>query len=438
MPDNNKEKEKKSSNNKLFKKREKEVVLQKESHKPQDSEIQIIIDAKLKEKEIKRKKRRFNFFKLVFGIFLILAIIIPYGVKYYKENYVRVKPRVQDVDDENKKPPIEEIDPESIVEYSNDDLKITLEHLRKAILIENIEELEKIKRIEIIYDKNEEQENLSFENLTEGYIFRISTFLTSFRNIDEITQVKKDALKVECPETAVMTNTVGVDIDGIEGRTFEVRNCGADFKLSYVVKNGLNYEFAQIFKGDLGYRQAYKAETENIFRSIRFYPDVIPDPGPIETFTNDSYKFSFEHPRYLDKECCNITGPMSDRSEILITLGDVENSIDGVNIDTIAVFMERKVALGFLEYLEDQKKLLTDDYLVAKGESPRAEIREVEVGDRTGVMLRGYSWKGNDLIYINTTDRPNSGVALVISIQNYSGESFEKKVEDIFKSFVFY
>ncbi len=412
--------------------------ISEETHKPLGREIQPIVDIKAKEKEILKKRERFRFLMFVMTILIFLLILSPTAVRFYKENFVKTKPVVQDVDDENKKPPIEIIDPESIVEYSNNDLRISLEHLRKAVLVENIEEIEKTKKIEISYDKSGSGENITIENLTEGYIFRISTFSTYLRNIDEITQVKKDSLKIECPETATMTNTVGEDVDGIEGRTFEVINCGADYKLTYVVKNNLNYEFAQIFRGDLGYRQAYKAETENILRSIKFYPDVIPDPGPIETYNSEQYKLSFEYPRSLDSKCCNITGPISTSSTILLTLGDSEASTDSSNFDVIGFFVENKVVDDFNTYLEKQKNLLTDDYVVTKGESPKPEIRTIKVGDRDGTMLRDYSWKENDLIYVDISKGDKTHTFLVISIRNVSGEVFEKVVDSVLESFVFY
>ena len=227
-------------------------------------------------------------------------------------------------------------------------------------------------------------------------------------------------------------------VDGVDARTFEVNNCGSDFKVTYVVKNGLNYEFSQIFKGNLGYRQAYKAETENILRSVKFYPEETPDPGPTEEYYNKSLKFSFEYPRSLSKDCCEATGPASTKSVRLFTIGDENTYVDENNLDAITIYEDSNKEINFDAYIEKQKTLLVDDYIVTMGESPRPEIRAIKVGDKDAIMLRGYSWKGNDLIYLNISNDTRASKILVISIKNISGESFTNITNEILKSFKFF
>jgi len=60
------------------------------------------------------------------------------------------------------------------------------------------------------------------------------------------------------------------------------------------------------------------------------------------------------------------------------------------------------------------------------------------VGNRKGTMLKGYSWRGNDLIYVELFGEKLSDYALVISIKNISGDSFDNVVTEILKSFRFY
>lgn len=397
-----------------------------------------IVDIEAKEKHIKKRKRRFKLIQSVFLLSLFIMICTPLGIRIYKQYFLKPDPIPQPPIDDNNKPPIDVLDPESIVEYQNDGLKLSLEHLRKASLFENTNQTDQTKKTEIIYDKNNPNQNVSLGDLTEGYIFRISAFSTSFRNIDEISRVKKEAFAATCPSTAEITNIIGVNVGGIEGRSFEVFNCGADYKVSYVVKNGLNYEFAQIFKGNIGYRQLYKAETENILRSISFYPEEKPDLGPIEIYDSTEHKVYFEYPRSLDKECCYVSGPISDRSTILLTLANPETYVDNNNLDVVGFFIDQNNLDNFDAYIEKQKKLLTDDYIVTKGESPKPEIRTVEIGDKEGTMLRGYSWKGNDLIYVDISKEGGAKKILVISTKNISGEKFENVVNSIFDSFKYY
>jgi hypothetical protein len=398
-----------------------------------------IYDIKKKEREVRRKKRRFVLITILLTLSLLLIIFSPAGTSFYKRYFVRPGPIVIEPDDKDEEPKKDKINPESIVEYSNDELKISLEHLRKASLFENVENTSLTKRIEIVYDRNKENDDTRLENLSEGYIFRISSFTTSFRSIDEITQVKKDAFVAMCPETATLTKTVGVNINGVDGRTFEVLNCEADYKVSYVVKNGLNYEFAQIFKGDIGYKQLYKAETENILRSVEFYPDEPIELGPTETYDSKNYRLSFVYPRTLDAECCSITGPISSTANILLTLGETENRVNEDNYDIIGFFADRNTVGDFNAYIEKQKSLLTDDYLVTMGQQPlNPQIRSVKVGDREGIMLRGYSWRENDLIYVDITPTGKKNLVLVISIKNITGEGFEDITDSILDSFEFY
>jgi hypothetical protein len=395
-----------------------------------------IIDIEAKEKQNLRKKRTFKLFCTVIASTILLSTFGPPIIKYYKHHFVRVPPIVENPDNNPIIVVPEEQDPESIVEYKNDILRLSLEHLRKAKLFENQEQTDKTKRVEIIYDKNNSGDVTSLDNLSEGYIFRISSFSTALRQIGEIAKVKKESFSLSCPTTATITEISEIFVNDIEGRTFEVKNCGADYKVTYVLKNGINYEFAQIFKGDYGYRQAYKAETEGILNSIKFYPDEPIDLGPLETYKNSGYSFSFDYPKSLDKECCMVSGPISGTSRKIMILGDPNTYIDENNLDVIGFFVDEYKTGSFDSYVEKQKNLLTDDYIVTKSESPKTEIREIDVGDRKGIMLRGYSWKGNDLIYIDLSESRTKAV-LTISLKNSSGENFENTVNSILKSFKF-
>lgn len=424
-------------------KREVEVVLEEANQNylrsPANTPPPTVVDIEVTKNEIRKKRIRFKILLYTFLFSIFLMIFGEPIINFYKQNFIKQKPVVTEHPEDPvvvEKPFIP--DPESIVEYSNDELKISLERLYKTSLFENIEELEKTKKIEIIFDKNNPGKNISVEELSEGYIFRVSVFLTALRKIDEIAQVKKEAFTLSCPKTATLTNTEVTEINGIEGRTFQVNNCGSDFKVTYVVKNGLNYEFSQIFKGDLGFRQAYKAETENIVRSIEFYPDAPVDLGPLETYKNEEFKFSFDFPRSLSKECCKATGPASILSSILFSIGDSETYVDENNFDAITVYKDDNKLGDYNSYIESQKSLLGDDYVVTMGEPPKTQVRDMKVGNKDATMLRGYSWRGNDLIYINISAEGKSNRILVISTKNISGDSFDNVITSVLKSFKFF
>jgi len=401
----------------------------------EEENIESIIDIKQKEKEIQKKKRRFILFSAIGVIFLIILISIPIAINLYKRS-IKNKPIVQQIPEQPKINP-DDITVENKVQYSSNNLGITLDYLSRAKLVELPDGNSQIKKLQIIFAKQEDQTNVTVETLQEGYIFQVSTFLTTQRVLDEVAQVKKDGFTATCPKTATLSDISGTTLDGIEGRTFEVTNCGADYKVTYVVKNGVNYEFAQIFKGDIGYRQVYRAETEDILTSIKFYPDNI-NAGPLETFRSEVYGFQFKHPKFKS-DCCDLTGPISSEAEKLIVLADPETFIDAGNFDGLGVFVDQIYGTRDLNaYVDIQKKTLIDDYIVVKGEAPKLEVKNLKVGTKDGIMLHGYSWRGNDLIYVDISTSENNKIILIISIKNSAGKSFERKVDEILKSFEYF
>lgn len=396
-----------------------------------------IVDIEEKEKEIKRKKRKFIATVVIGGICCLIFILIPVGIKIYKTYFLKTKPIVQEINEENKTPQIPTvIDVSKLVQLNSDLLKVTLEFLQQAKLTESSDEANQIKKLEIAFDKQDGQEKITEENLKEGYIFRISTFTTSQRRLEEVTQVKKTSFVAKCPNTAIFSDTEGITINSIKGFTFEIQNCGADYKLAYILKSGIIYEFAQIYKGDVGYRQVYKAATDDILLSLKFYPDKMVDTGPLESFTNPGGGFSFKYPKAFKADCCDISALVSNRA-LLITLGDPETLVDRNNFDGFAVLMDGYSEGGTNAYLDRQRKTLIDDYIVVKGEAPILRETSIKVGNKDALLLRGYTWNGNNLIYVPIISDYNSGNVLIVSIKNISGESFDLKMNEILKSFEF-
>ena len=52
-------------------------------------------------------------------------------------------------------------------------------------------------------------------------------------------------------------------------------------------------------------------------------------------------------------------------------------------------------------------------------------------------MLKGYSWRGNDLIYVDGSPNMNASRIVVLSVKNISGERFNNVVNRIMESFKF-
>ena len=401
-----------------------------------------LVDTKKKEKEIRGKKRRFRFFLVLFTFFIILLISIPAAVKYYKRNYIKNEPPVvQEETEEQKKKREEEVEAQSKVQYNSSVFKLSLEYPKEAKITEQSGEENKIKKLEIGFDKQDGQEVVTTDNLKEGYIFKVSTFSLSQRNLDQIAEVKKESILAGCPSTATVSKTETTTIDGVDSRTFEVFNCELDYKFTYSIKGGINYEFMQVFKGDLGFKQAYKMKTEEILSTVKFYEDNLATSTENDLFTtykNDTYKFSFDHPKFMS-DCCDMAPPIVGKSTQILVLGDPSYIKSRSDYDGIGIFVDdTHRGVDFNTFLEKQKSILKDDYVVVKGEVPKPEDISIKVGDKDAVMLKGYSWRDCVLVYVDITKEGKTEKALIISIKNVSGESFEKKVDDILKSFKFF
>ena len=403
-------------------------------HTPLD--LTPIVDIEVREKEIGKKKKRFTATLIIGGILCVFLASIPLSINIYKTYFVKVKPIVQEIPDENKKPPVPTVlDATKSVQLNSDLLRVSLEYLQQAKLSESSDETNQLKKLEIAFDKQDGQEKITEENLKEGYILRISDFVPSQRTLAQVTQVKKDAFVTKCPSTATFSATGDTTIKSLKGLTFDIQNCGADYKVSYVLKSGVIYEFAQIYKGDVGYRQVYRAATDDIMLSLRFYPDAV-DIGPLETFSSPANDFTFKYPITFKSNCCDISALASNKPT-LVTLGDPATLIDRNNFDGFAVQMDNYREGGTNAYLDKQRKTLIDDYIVVKGEAPTLHETSIKVGDKDAILMKGYAWNGNNIVYVPIITDNNSGKVLIISIKNISGESFDLKMNEVLKSFTF-
>ncbi len=396
-----------------------------------------------KEKVVKKKR---TFFTLIaalllavvaFGLLLLSAFFI-YQKYFAPTTPIIATPTVEQPAQQNPEIPVEKV-----TQYKSDNLKLSLEYPNEAKLIDTWDTSGQTKKLEIFFSKDTSAINnpagIKDSEISEGYIFRISTFTTTIRNIDEISNVKKESIKSTCPETAEFADTYATQINGIDSRAFEVKNCNGDSTITYAPKFGVFYAFEQIYKGDLGYKQKQKAITQEILDSIRFYPEATAPVAPYEVYTNDTYKFSFEHPRF-DSSCCDLAGPPIDtNTEKLVVLADKETFVSKTDFDGVAVYAYKLGNEGnYQDFLEKQKKTLVDDYIVVRGTQPKLQEIGIKVGDKNAVLLRGYSWRETDLVYADISGGTGGHYALIISIRNMTGDKFEQKVDRILSSFKFF
>jgi len=398
-----------------------------------------------KEKEVKKKKHVFLALFTIVGAATLSVILLLGGFSVYKK-YLASRVQVVAPVQEPEAPQSTEAityPVEKTIKYKSDNLKISLVYPKDARLADSTEGDEQTKKLEIYFSKDASITDgsgaISDLAISDGYIFRVSTFATTVRNLDEIAKVKKESIIGTCPETSEFSETFPTTIDGIESRVFEVKNCRGDFSITYTPKFGVYYAFEQIYKGDIGYKQIQKAATQEILGSIRFYPEEAGPEQPYETFTNENPKFSFEHPKF-DGSCCDIQGPPNNiRAQKIITLADKENFVGATNFDGLSVFYYRpssQAESNFNTFLENQKNTLIDDYAVVRGTTPKLQEMSIKVGDRNAVLLRGYSWRDVDLIYVSV-ERQGGNYFLIISVKNVTGDKFEAKIDRILSSFKF-
>ena len=170
-------------------------------------------------------------------------------------------------------------------------------------------------------------------------------------------------------------------------------------------------------------------------RAFKLFPENEIPIGPFKTFVDDKNKISFKHPN-LDETCCEATPPPLNELSTIVLLGDKTTFKDNNNFDGVGVYIStnRYRSSGFNNTIESQKKLLKEDYKVVRGYDAVTEDGPIKVGKYDGVILKGYSWRGNDLIYVELPNQYSPRL-IVFSIKNLTGEEFQKKVLDILSSF---
>lgn len=391
------------------------------------------LDARQKEAVAIAKKKKFKKRAIIFlGIFGVLIVLSASG-SIYKKYFVKNEPVIYVPDEEERKPQVGDVETKNLVQANSDSLRLSLEYPQDAFISEIQEN--GIKKLNVVYTSStSEPGDVLEDTLAEGYIFRIATFTTEIRDLEELTQVKRDSFVSKCPETAEISKIEEDTVSTTPALSFTATNCNGDYKLTYTEKFDVHYEITQFFKGDFGYKQRYRAATEDILGSVNFYPEVI--EGDTVTFTEDTYKFSFEHPKF-DNTCCDITGPISSRTQKIVVLGDLNSVIDKTTFDGIGIFVERSAVVSLEEYIELQRKTLIDDYIVVKGKAPTPQDISVKVGDRDGIMLKGYSWRGNDLVFVDISDSDIKKY-LIVSVLNTTGDSFTETFNTILRSFKFF
>ncbi len=244
-------------------------------------------------------------------------------------------------------------------------------------------------------------------NLTEGYIFKVIVNKSVVNtDVKTLAMEKGKLFTTTCPDTATITAPAKIEIDTFEAYTFTVENCDGDHKETFVNRENNIFEVAQTYKGDIGYKQFYKATVDQIEKSFS-YTNLIA-PSPLEEWEiYDGGYFTFKHPSY-DKTCCKIQGPPEVEGKIAtkqVVIADPATVETGDKLfNGFGIYMVGNVAAeGFANYIELQKAALIENYKIVVGKSPITTDKTVIVDGIEGVVLEGYAWWG-DMIYLPYKD----------------------------------
>ncbi|MFC1756206.1 hypothetical protein ACFLZK_02325 [Patescibacteria group bacterium] len=265
------------------------------------------------------------------------------------------------------------------------------------------------------------EEKPTGENLVKGYIFQVKPLKLEARDLESAVIVKKDSFGTLCPDTASITDIVEVMVSDLKGKGFKILNCNADYSISYVSFGGYIYEITQIFKGDVGFKQVYKAKTNQILQSINIEQGL--SNGPTHILYESERGFSFSYPRYLDSEYSDVPYPPQSTAEKLITVAENDNT------NAVGFYYGRGGKdFEFNAYIDEQTQLLIDDYTVVKGRAPEGKKTEITIDGLQSYKYEDYTWEGNTLIYVPL--KKTKG-ALIISKTDMSDNIFDDILESI-------
>jgi len=403
----------------------------------EQSSVQIppINEISMEEKKaalLKRKKRFESWFIFV-KIFMVGLLFYPLGRYIYMTYIYSPPPTMPETTIIKPKPPSEP--PITQKAFTNQELMLALFYPSNS----EITSVEKnasgsIIKTTILYsgDKKTGDPDLTQQDIKNGYYIKITRFITQQANIESILTSKMEGLRQKCLESSNFTVAEKTTLDSVEGKRFSITNCEGNWRVTYIPRFYSYYEIEQFMRGDFGYIEKYSNETDDIVKTIKFYADEPPAYGEFETFYDKENKYSLDH-RHYNSVCCAVPEPPTGSFQKRIVLADPSSIIDAQNFDGFGVFI---IDSGnFDELVGLHKRTLRDEYVVINGIEPTTQEKTLEIGGNQAVWLKGYSWKGNDLIYINQVK--DNGFVMILSIENKSGVAFEKKLEEIFSRMKF-
>lgn len=378
---------------------------------------------------------------ILFGLFVIYIGFITIKTlnnatpTQEKQDTQVQEPKVQE-EQQNEQPPVSSKD--GLNEYVDKEEEFLFSYPDKADLNTDFTQ-SNIKTYTITYLGDQQKIIPKTEkDLVDGYIFNlIINKEVSNTNLDQISLDKRNSYLINCPRTVSISNIEDKGIRELPAKSFEVSGCDQSFIETFFVKGNSVYEFRQVYRGDLGYGQKYRAETQDMIDSFRFTNIIAPTPKDTwELVKRDDLGISFSYPKDLDSTCCTIQGPIGVSADKVSVLAHIKNVSNQEKFDGMAVYVNKNKDKNFNSYLEDQKLRLKENYRLVINKNAETQDIETTVAGIPAILLKGYAWWG-DMIFMQIPN--NKGYYLTI-VKTYGIEesNFDDIFTDILNTFGFF
>jgi len=286
----------------------------------------------------------------------------------------------------------------------------------------------------IIHKGESQEDDIKVEaDLLDGYIVKISIYEDVDKEVLELAQRKREKYLLECSDVASIGSLYKRNIDGNWAQSFEVVNCPQDFIENFTVFKGNIVEITQIFRGDIGFKQSYKAQTEEILRSFKWLRDPEEEPD-IATFRSEEYQLEFIHP-VLELNAASVTPPsIENLVKVVVLVDPARKNEAGEVLDKVGIFAVPKGSKSFALFINEEKQSLIQEYKVVEGKNPTGLSEEVVlIGGVDGLKLVNYAWWG-EVIYL---DHPTADYFLIFVLPDGISDEFVEVLSEIFDTFVF-
>lgn len=267
--------------------------------------------------------------------------------------------------------------------------------------------------------------NIDDRNIEDGYIFRVSVYPNlDNTNIADLIQKRLEAYRIFCPENSNFGQITDTNVTGKIAKTFEITECNLiNYRETYVLDRGNVFQLTQVYRGDLGFRQAYRGKLTEIQQKFNFI-NIPPSQTQWITFTSTKY-FSFEHPT-LDLKCCSRKlGGNSKVIAVAANSADFGNKIS-TSYDSVSFFSIEEKTIPYENVIQNEKARLIEEYKIVNNRTPINLVEEnITVDGQPAIRLKGYSWWADEIVYIDSgtkgASQSQNRILVVAKTETYSG-----------------